>query len=297
MNKKTLPLPLTQGRGVVTLVLLLFALSSYAQSDNDFGMDLSVGAEKKLTKAISFGIEGNFRSQNNSKDVERWSLGGAFDFRLVHTKRFDLKASAGWEYIWQNRLEGETTLHYDENTYITPSGAITVDELDGFNQTSDYWRNRHRTTVAFSGTYKPNKRWEFSLREAVQYNHYFGATQPRTKYRNDDLDDDATIEDIMNDPDTEVYQDDKDIDSKDRFVLRSKLTIQYNIKHSIFSPFVSLDYGCGLNYTTNKWKVSAGTDIDLSKHHKLDVFYRFQTEDDDDEPNGHFLGVGYKFKF
>ena len=91
----------------------------------------------------------------------------------------------------------------------------------------------------------------------------------------------------------------KDFKSKDRTVLRSRLTVKYNIRHCPVNPYASVDYGCGLNYTTNKWKYTAGADINLtkSKQHKMDVFYRYQTEDDDDEPNGHLIGVGYKLKF
>ena len=62
-------------------------------------------------------------------------------------------------------------------------------------------------------------------------------------------------------------------------------------------PYLSAEYGCGLNYTTNKWKFTAGADIKLNKQNKIDVFYRYQTEDDEDEPNGHFIGVGYNLEF
>ena len=58
-----------------------------------------------------------------------------------------------------------------------------------------------------------------------------------------------------------------------------------------------VNYGCGLNYTANKWKISAGADYKINKKNKLTAFYRFQTDDDDDEPNGHIVGVGYKLSF
>ena len=89
----------------------------------------------------------------------------------------------------------------------------------------------------------------------------------------------------------------KGIDPKDRFVLRSKLTVEYNVKGIPLNPFASIDYGCGLNYTANKWKYSVGADYTINKQHKFTLYYRFQTEDDDDEPNGHMLGMGYKIKF
>lgn len=273
--------------------LLSSAICGHAQSNHDFGLAFSATAEKKISNVVSFELEGDVMTQNKTKDVERWAIGGSFDFKLINRKKFDLKASAGWTYLWQKRLDAELTPHYDQ--MLTPVGIIDV--LDGCNQSFNYWRNRHRTSIGISAAYKPTKRWEFSLRESVQYNHYCQSTQTRFKYRNDDLDDDATIKDVLNDPTTEVIPNDKTRGAKDRFILRSKLTILYNIKHSPFSPYAACDYGCGLNYQANKWKVFAGTDINLSKQHKLDVYYRFSTEDDDEDPNGHIVGVGYKFKF
>ena len=82
--------------------------------------------------------------------------------------------------------------------------------------------------------------------------------------------------------------------AKDRLILRSKLTIEYDIKHVPIDPFVSVDYGVGLNYTAAKWKYTVGFDWKVNKKHKFTLFYRFQHEKDDDEPNGHLLGFGYK---
>ena len=93
-----------------------------------------------------------------------------------------------------------------------------------------------------------------------------------------------------------IKNDRKSVDPKDRFVLRSKFTVEYNVKGIPLNPFASIDYGCGMNYTANKWKYSVGADYTINKKHKLTLYYRFQTEDDDDEPNGHMLGLGYKIK-
>ena len=93
-----------------------------------------------------------------------------------------------------------------------------------------------------------------------------------------------------------IKNDRKSVDPKDRFVLRSKFTVEYNVKGIPLNPFASIDYGCGMNYTANKWKYSVGADYTINKKHKLTLCYRFQTEDDDDEPNGHMLGLGYKIK-
>jgi opacity protein-like surface antigen len=85
--------------------------------------------------------------------------------------------------------------------------------------------------------------------------------------------------------------------AKDRTILRSRITAQYDVRRCLLDPYVSVEYGCGLNYTANKWKFMVGTDIKINKQNVIDAFYRYQTEDDDEDPNGHIIGVGYKYKF
>jgi hypothetical protein len=159
-----------------------------------------------------------------------------------------------------------------------------------YNVDERYWRNRHRTSLGLSASYSPNKRWSFQLKETVQYNHYCREDSiNQYEYRWDENDDGDKY---LPAPDI----DRKSVDPKDRFVLRSKFTVEYNVKGIPLNPFASIDYGCGMNYTANKWKYSVGADYTINKKHKLTLFYRFQTEDDDDEPNGHMLGLGYKIK-
>ena len=47
--------------------------------------------------------------------------------------------------------------------------------------------------------------------------------------------------------------------------------------------------------------LAVGTDIKLAKQHALDVYYRFQdqrhVDESDYDPDMHYLGVSYKFKF
>ena len=264
MNKKIL--------GTLTLLMLLPSFS-YAQND-DFGLDLGVGAEKKLVKGVSLDAELGVRTQDNTQKVERLSAGLGLGVKLYSSasKKFDLKASAGWEYIWQNKL-GSTENKFDDGG-----------NSKGYNVTKHYWQPRHRTTLGLGASYKPNKRWSFSLKESVRYNHYNAVDSVNFKYRFND-DDEAYLKSISSK------------DARDRFELRSKAEAQYDIRNSHFAPFVSVDYGCGLNYTGHKWKLSGGTDYKLSKTDKLTIYYRFQTENDDDEPNGHIIGLGYNHKF
>lgn len=270
--------------------LFVFAASAsmvFAQiesADDDFGIDVSIGAEKELVPDLELSVEANMRTQENSERIERYVLGGELSYKFLNTKKFDMKVSGGFEYMWQQKME-ETKLAKVPYPFIDDQTKFD------YNVNERYWRNRHRTSLGLSAVYSPNKRWSFQLKETVQYNHYCREDSiNQFEYRwKENGDGDR----YMGDPEI----DRKSVDPKDRFVLRSKLTVEYNVKGIPLNPFASVDYGCGLNYTANKWKYSVGADYTINKQHKFTLYYRFQTEDDDDEPNGHMLGMGYKIKF
>ena len=268
--------------------------------DDDFGVDISVGAEKELLPDFEISLEGNLRTQDNTQRVERYLLGAELSYKFLNTKKFDMKVSGGFEYMWNQKME-ETNLAKTPYPFFATDaqGDVIYDNLGqpvfdknycNYNVDERYWRNRHRTSLGLSASYSPNKRWSFQLKETVQYNHYCREDSiNQYEYRWDENDDGDKY---LPAPDI----DRKSVDPKDRFVLRSKFTVEYNVKGIPLNPFASIDYGCGMNYTANKWKYSVGADYTINKKHKLTLYYRFQTEDDDDEPNGHMLGLGYKIK-
>lgn len=260
------------------------AFAQIESADDDFGIDVSIGAEKELVPDLELSVEANMRTQENSERIERYVLGGELSYKFLNTKKFDMKVSGGFEYMWQQKME-------ESKLAKVPYPFIDDQTKFDYNVNERYWRNRHRTSLGLSAVYSPNKRWSFQLKETVQYNHYCREDSiNQFEYRwKENGDGDR----YMGDPEI----DRKSVDPKDRFVLRSKLTVEYNVKGIPLNPFASVDYGCGLNYTANKWKYSVGADYTINKQHKFTLYYRFQTEDDDDEPNGHMLGMGYKIKF
>ena len=262
---------------IFALLAALPLLGAHAQ-DDDFGLDFSAEATKKFANGLDFTVEGEVRTQDNTSKAERWVIGGTLGCKLYNTKTFDLKASAGWKYMWNYKLS-EKKDHYDDEDGVK----------DGYNQTFPSWRHRHRTSVSLGASYKPNKRWSFSLKETFQYTHYAQDSTKMHRYRYRSYQGEKML--AYKDTKTKIY------DAKDRTVLRSKLTVAYNIRNCHFEPYASVDYGCGLNYSTDKWKLTAGTDYKLTKQHKLTLFYRYITENDDDDPNGHLIGLGYSFKF
>lgn len=261
-----------------TLLLVLSAALCVNAQGNDFGMDYSLEATKRLGTRMDFSIEGEARTQDNTRQIERWTVGGTFGVKLYDTRKFSLKASAGWKYMWMYNLTERNAKYDDED------GSYT-----GYNKVLASWRHRHRTSVALSASYKPNKRWTFSLKETFQYTHSAEDSTMTYRYRLKTVNGAETL--YLKDTRSKVYS------PNDKMVLRSKLTVSYNIRHLPLEPFASVDYGCGLNYSTNKWKFTVGTDYKLLKKHKFTVFYRYITEDDDEEPNGHLIGLGYGFKF
>ena len=56
-------------------ILFAFHLSLFAanaQSD-DFGLDFSLEAEKKISKKWSLGLEAEVRTRDNTKTMDRWT--------------------------------------------------------------------------------------------------------------------------------------------------------------------------------------------------------------------------------
>ncbi|MBP5375647.1 MAG: DUF2490 domain-containing protein [Bacteroidaceae bacterium] len=282
------------------LVLSCSLLTSYAQSD-DFGFDFSVGAEKKLRPGTHVSLEGGVRTMDHTKKVDRWTVGVGADQRLFDNGIFDLKVGLKWEYMWINYPEQtkDKTENYEYEHVVLDENdepySYYTDDYMGYNHRHQFWRGRHRTSLSLTAGYQPNKRWSFSWKEVVQYSHYNKAKTTMDRYRVDDVE-----EDENGDLAYTYYLDNdniKEYKAKDRVLLRSKLGVDYNIRKCPVDPYLSAEYGCGLNYSANKWKFTAGADFKINKQNKIDLFYRYQTEDDDDEPNGHFIGLAYNIKF
>jgi len=310
-------------RIIIAAVASVAAISTaFAQSD-DFGYELGIEGETKLTKGLKLEFDGSMRTQDDAKKIDRFTVGAAISKRLYQTtdKKFSAKASVGGEWLWTYRLSETDNKYFDADDDLVDDGFFQVGDLKGWNITDSYWRNRLRANIALSANYTPDKRWSFTLKETVQHAHYYTATPSRIKYRvdeyNSEIQDDGSI-DWLYSPyiyDDNTYIDNNNLDAdgnvigrslnqdtdrknrKDRTILRSKLTVSYDIKGFPVDLFASVDYGCGLNYTANKWKFTAGYDYKLNKMNKVSVYYRYNTEDDDDEQNGHLVGLSYKFEF
>lgn len=122
--------------------------ASAQDSGDDFGLDFSLEAQKKLTKKWSVSLGGELRTRDNTKTVDRWSVGVGVDYKVFKW----LKASAGYDLLIDHR---------DKSTY-KPNGDL--------NKEAIFWGVRHRVNVALTASQKVGD-FKFSLRERWQYTY------------------------------------------------------------------------------------------------------------------------------
>lgn len=311
-------------RLLLLVAAVIAAHQSYAQTD-DFGYELSVEGETKIAKNLKLEISAAMRTQDNAERIDRYIVGIGLSYKLFsnEAKTLDIKVNGGFDYLWTRKL-AEKNLKYfdvdDANDNLIEGGFFNIGDLKGWNITDSYWQNRYRINVGAQISYEINKRWSVSLKETVRYNHYCEATATRTKWRVDEHQSTKNEDDTYNwiispyeyNENSYDGEDNKDAygnvigktlnqetvtKRKDRTFLYSKLTVGYDIKGIPIDLFASVDYGCGLTHNANKWKFSGGYDYKINKYNKLTLFYRFSTDGDDGEANGHLVGLGYKFDF
>ena len=240
------------------LALLMLPLASAAQSD-DFGVWTSVGAEKKINKKVSVGLEAELRTRDDVPELDRWR--GGLDGQCTLTKW--LKVSAGYSLLNDNNRK------------------ITYKETNGRpNKLAEYWGVRHRFNVSLTGSRKFGN-LQVSLRERWQYTY----RPSKTIDQRWDFDD----EEFDNKP--------KTYNARGKNVLRSRLQLSYDIPNCHVEPYVSAEAFNA--WSVEKMRYTAGADWKISKKHAVGIYYLYQSvhDDDDNEPNRHVLGVEYKFKF
>jgi len=250
--------------------LIICPLSySSAQSD-DFGLDFSVEAEKKIDKQWSVSLEGELRRRDDAKTNDRWSIGLGVDYKIAKW----VKASAGYSLLYDNTKR----ISYSDQEDVDDGD---FDEVGMPKKCAQYWAPRHRFNVSLTFDKKLFGDFRFSLRERWQYTWRPEHTvSERWSYLDEAYDGKA-----------------KTYGGSGKNVLRSRLQVEYDRKGLSLTPYANVEFW-------NAWKLqktryTAGLDWKLSKQHAVGAFYYYQKVNDDDdlEPNRHLLGVSYKFKF
>ncbi len=242
-------------------VLFVFHLSLLAASaQSEAGLLLGAEADKKVGKKLSFSIEAEMRTRNNFKTMDRWAFGLGAQYKMTNW----LKVDAGYKLLNTN---------FREDIDLKSSGAYN-------HWRPSYWGIKHRFYASLAGSYKFSNNIKLELRERWQYTY-----RPEKTVERWDFDDEAW--------------EDKVRSGKAKNQLRSRFEVSYDRKRAFFTPFASIElYN---SWGIEKIRYNIGTDLRLSKQHHLSIYYRYQNmkhvEADDYDPDMHYIGVGYKFKF
>ena len=229
-------------------------------------------AQKNNGSGLELGAEGEYKISKKASV----SLGTAFRTRnsFKTVDRWSFSVGGSYKILSPLKISGGYTLLYNNNIE-----KINYDDYGEVkNWRPSYWGIRHRFNVSLTGILKV-KRFTFSLRERWQYTYRPEKTTRRYDFRD------------------EAWED-KTISGKGKNILRSRLQIDYNIRKCKITPYVNAELfnSC----VVEKIRVIGGANWNVTKHHQLSLYYRYQKDfepDEDFDPNMHTLGVCYKFKF
>ncbi|MBE6303309.1 MAG: DUF2490 domain-containing protein [Bacteroidales bacterium] len=266
-------------RGVMCAVAVAIAAmpcsQAFANDDSDdFGVWTSIDASKKLSDKIKLGLEGEFRTTDGLKIVDRRSLGVGLSYKPYKW----LKADVG--YIFMNAYEPEKTSIKDE---------FAEGKYD-YNVDNAYRVNKERLYLSVTGSFDVG-RLEFSIRERLQYTYTHPAATMEDKHR-------WEREGGVDGPIKEVVDTDAEYKgSKNNTTLRSRLTVKWDIRKCPIKPFVSAELFTRVDEWRfhDKIRYRAGVDYKIDKDNSVSLFYIYQNANDDDEPAGHAIGASYSF--
>ena len=270
-------------KNLVALLVVIFALAPLcninAQSDeNEFGIWATVEASKKINKEFKIVGDAEFRTYDFVNNVERAAIGVKVEYKILKW----LKANVGYQFHYKHNPEEKSLKDpvYDEE------GNFAGNE---YNIDNDYWVIRNRAYATISGEYKVG-RFEFGLRERLQYTHTAKATTTETKYRYDmGADPLLSTEDNTWIPTTgeEIKE------PKHNLTLRSRLSVKYDIPNCKVNPFASVELYTRLDEWKgyDKLRYRLGASYKINKDNSISLYYLF--EDVNGGANGHAIGFEY----
>jgi hypothetical protein len=266
-------------RGVMCAVAFAMAAMPFSQAFanddcDDFGVWTSIDASKKLTDQIKLGLEGEFRTSDGLKIVDRRSLGISLSYKPLKW----LKADVG--YIYMNTYEPEKT-----------SIKEAFDEShNNYNVDHAYRANKERLFASLVGSFKAG-RLEFSVRERLQYTYTHAAGVMEDKYRW------GYVGGDFDTPVPEVKSEAELKDSKNNTTLRSRLTVKWDIRKCPIKPFVSAELFTRVDEWRfhDKIRYRAGADYKINKDNSVSLYYIYQRTNDSETPAGHAIGASYSF--
>ena len=275
-------------RRLLALSFCLVVLLTPAFGQMNWGLRSSIGVEKKIAKGFDAGLEARYHQTDNFQSTDRWSIGFTLSKRLYRNdaKTFNVKASVGYKYMnvyhaWSTKYKGDLTTVEDG---LDPQ--YYLNNYHNFNLSNSYVDSRDRATVSLQASYEIG-RFKIALRECYQYTYTDSVTFSKEKYR------------YKNDAwkPVEIVQDGKSASQSQ--MLRSKISLDYDIPHWKYDPFISYELFNSIDngFKADKSRITAGVEFSFNKKHNFDLAYMWQNQHDDDEPAGSFICIGCKFDF
>ena len=260
------------------MLMLAPLYNANAQNNKDeFGIWATVEASKKINKKFKVVADAEFRTYDFVNNIERAAIGVKFEYKILKW----LKSNVGYQFHYK---------HNPEETKLKDS--VLVDDIfigQNKNFDHDYWVIRNRVYATISGEYKVG-RFEFGLRERLQYTHTCAATTNETKYEYKS----ATGEDL--DPNSyQLFEETalEEKDAKHNLTLRSRVNVKYDIPNCKVNPFASVELYTRLDEWKgyDKLRYRLGASYKINKDNSISLYYLF--EDVNGGANGHAIGLEY----
>lgn len=279
------------GMGVLLTFLILLPVGSCLAQDDDLTGWFSLDVEKKLSKGFSGGIEAEYRLQDHFSATDRFSAGVNLSYRLYRSpdRLFDLKASVGFKYI--RKYQPESVKYKDPKEYYDADLDDYVTVTDERNVDAAYNVDKFRATASISTSFKAG-RLELSVRERYQFTGNDSVAVVESKWRYS-----TTQKAVVEVPEKSEVE--MKATNNRRHILRSRLQVSYDIPRCKINPFLSVEAYSDLanSGSLQKMRYMTGVDWNISKQHRIELWYAYQELTDDDEPAGHIIGLGYRFSF
>lgn len=241
---------------VAAVLSLLPTTAVKAQSEG--GLLLGAELDKKLTRQLSVSVEGEFRTRNDFKTIDRWSgsVGASYKF----TKW--LKADAGYSLLYGNNRE--------KISYNT-DGSYN-------NWRPSYWSTRHRLNASLTADYKFSNNLHLSLRERWQYTY-----RPET-----------TVQRYYTANGTEA--DEHTYSGKGKNVWRNRLQVKYKLSN-MFRPYANVETYMSDGWDKIRYAAGTELRLNKQHSFDIKYMYQHPFGQDDTDANRHILGLGYTYKF
>ena len=272
-----------KNKGMLALLVAMFMLAPLCNAnaqatEDEFGIWATVEASKKINKKFKVVGDVEFRTYDFVNNIERAAIGVKLEYKILKW----LKSNVGYQFHYKHNPE-ETSIKdpvYDEE------GNFAGNE---YNIDNDYWTIRNRVYATISGEYKVG-RFEFGLRERLQYTHTGSATTDETKYRYD-----LGMDPLLSTEDNKwlATTEPEFKEAKHNLTLRSRLNVKYDIPNCKINPFASVELYTRLDEWKgyDKLRYRLGASYKINKDNSISLYYLF--EDVNGEANGHAIGFEY----